>query len=168
MFNASVSTLSVARICCCLVIGCSKRKYKECYVAFTLETNPGAFVSFWKHISKLASSILWVCTTSANMIFCPVFVFLLLSSALGEDTGESECSHSYISSQHVVRKKKKKLSVRPNLLIVLFSVVKCWLFSFYSLQLRRLMWQFDTTQAVLANWEHRRAAVCVSASCFVN
>ena len=108
MFNASVSTLSVARICCCLVIGCSKRKYKECYVAFTLETNPGAFVSFWKHISKLASSILWVCTTSANMIFCPVFVFLLLSSALGEDTGESECSHSYISSQHVVRKKKKK------------------------------------------------------------
>ena len=136
MFNASVSTLSVARICCCLVIGCSKRKYKECYVAFTLETNPGAFVSFWKHISKLASSILWVCTTSANMIFCPVFVFLLLSSALGEDTGESECSHSYISSQHVVRKKKKKNSQWDQI---------CWLFC-------SLLWNVDYSVSILCSW----------------
>lgn len=167
MFNPPISILSVAWI-----------SVVAWWLAVPKENTKNATQCLWlkqtlKRLS-LASGVLWVYTTSANMkvlIFCPVLAFLLLRSALGEDTGESECSHSRLQLHQqpacCKKKKKKTLSVRPNLLIVLFSVVKCWLFSFYSVQLRRLMWQFDTTQAVLANWERRRAAV-VSASCFVN
>lgn len=110
----------------------------------------------------------WVHTPSADMKvwkFCPFFIFLLLSSALGEDTGESKCSYSrcgYISSQHVKIIQQKKLTVRLNLLIGLFSVVKCWLFSFYSLQPRWITWQLHATQTALANWDHKHAAEMLS------
>lgn len=106
MFNPPISILSGAWI-----------SVVAWWLAVPKENTKNATQCLWlKQILKrlsLASGVLWVYTTSANMkvlIFCPVLVFLLLRSALGEDTGESECSHSRLQlhQQPACCKKKKK------------------------------------------------------------
>lgn len=135
MFNPPISILSGAWI-----------SVVAWWLAVPKENTKNATQCLWlkqtlKRLS-LASGVLWVYTTSANMkvlIFCPVLVSLLLRSALGEDTGESECSHSRLQLHQqpaCCKKKKKKHSQWDRI---------CWLFC-------SLLWNVDYSVSILCSW----------------